>query len=61
VYLPRGGVVEADLTDFPEPCTVRWLDLETAVWGPSAPAAGRSWTPLVAPSPGAWIALIEPL
>jgi len=59
VYFPAAGDVEVDLRDLAGPCTLRWLDTDSATWHEPLTLTGGDWTRVRTPRDGMWVAIIE--
>ncbi len=60
LYLTNGGSVAVDLTGLAGAATLRWIEVGSGNWGPTAPIQGGAIVPVAAPGPGHWLAVILP-
>jgi hypothetical protein len=59
VFFTRGGEVELLVeTPVPEEFDVRWIDIETGAWGPSARVKVDGRLALAAPGEGSWLGIV---
>ena len=58
LYFPDGGSVELDLRAVPGSFSLRWIDIQTGDWGPTAMVTAGAWAALKAPAAGHWAAAL---
>jgi hypothetical protein len=58
LYFPDGGSLELDLSDQGGVFEVRWIEIATGDWGPTARLEGGAWRRLVAPGEGHWAVVV---
>jgi hypothetical protein len=58
LYFPDGGSIELDLRSVAGSFTLRWIDIQSADWGPTAMVSGGNWAALRTPASGHWAAAL---
>ena len=58
LYLPTGGTVLLDIAAATSPLRLRWINIDTGEWGPTADLQPSKTQNIVAPGPGNWAAAI---
>jgi len=58
LYLPTGGAVLLDIAAATSPLRLRWINIDTGEWGPTADLQPSKTQNIAAPGPGNWAAAI---
>ena len=58
LYFTHGGSVTLDLSGHSKPFAVRWINVSTGAWGPTARVQGGGMVMVAAPGERGWVAAI---